>query len=593
MAATATITASPGRGGDDNGRELVRIGNALFGKKLMLLNLWQILATEVYQSRADFTHIMIDGDEFLKDQYESVPSQNRRDFAYAMGALSRSKAQVWFTMKARDETRNTDAAKAWLSMARDKQYSLLYSWRANFQRAMQQGDNDFVTFGNAVHSVLEDAGRNKIPVYDTHHLRDCAWFEDQSRHVVGMYRKFKVVLANWKQQLPKVPMPAKYTETLEKHPHTEVELWHVSIPVDFYDFYKKKMRNPGHRYASIYLDPSDATTLWEGANFEFPYIVRRWFLHSESQYAHSPAAMYGLIDARLLQAQSRVILEAGERVIDPPMIAKSDGVVSKINNYPGAVSYVDASYDERQGEALRAIRTEANIPLGLELKQDTRQVLAAAWFLNKLNLPSDKDMTAFEVNERISEYIRSIGPAIEPFQDDNANVLEHSFEMNLRLQNFGPPQMIPKELRGQDIAYEFEGPLQMAYKRQKLANGKEVLGIYNEIAQTNQQNPPKALQNFNLDGIARDMIDFADAQPGWKTPLDQLAQQRAQEQAQMQQMQTDQKAAIGLQQAHAAAELAPKLAAANQSIPAITQDTSGQPPPSPSYAEPEYADANA
>lgn len=562
---------------DANAEELYRLGSGLFAAKTPILSLWQTLAEELYQARANFTQELLDSDEIMRQQYTSVPSQNRRDLASAMGALSRPKSQMWFDPKARDELRNTERAKAWLNRARDKQNSLLYTERANFQRAMQQGDDDFVTFGNAVHSIVEDEERGRIPVYDTHHLRDCAWFENRSRRVVGLYRKWKLELCEWEKTF-KQPVPACYEERAKKNPHDKVDLWHISVPIDYYGFYGKKKRNPRHTYASIYMDPGQKTILKEASTAEFPYIVRRWRLMDDSSYAHSPAAMYGLIDARLLQAQSRVVLEAGERVIDPPMIARQEGVVGKVNNYPGAVTYIDPNYDERMGEALRAIRTEANIPLGLEMIQDTRQVLMAANYLNKLNLPSDKDMTAFEVNERISEYIRSVGPVIEPFQDDNARTLDASFTMNLRLENFGPLESIPPELRGADVIWEFDGPLQMAYKRQKLGRAKEVVAWIEPLAKLAPVYPPaaRAIGNIGLDKITRDAVEFIGKEDGWLVDLDKLAAEREGEDQAMQQQAAVAQAGQAIAGVGAAADLAPKLALANQAIPAITGDAQPQ-----------------
>lgn len=571
---------------DSNATELIRMGTSLFSKKHQLLTLWQTLAEEMYQARADFTHTRIDGDEFVEEQFESIPSQNRRDLASAMGALSRPKSQMWFDYRPRDEARATDRALAKLGLMRDKQRSLLYTRRANFQRSMQAGDNDFVTFGNAVHSILEDDQRGRIPVYDTHHLRDCAWAEDRSRAVNTMYRKFKLALSNYQETFKK-PLPDRYQKQFEKSPHDEIELWHISIPVGHYDFYKKKARNPRHQFASIYVDPAMQEIIKEGANFEFPYLVRRWVLLDHSQYAHSPAAMYGLIDARLLQAQSRVILEAGERVIDPPMVARAEGVLGKINNYPGATNWIDANYDERQGDALRALNTEANIPLGLEMKQDTRQVLAAAMYLNKLNLPSDKDMTAFEVNERISEYIRSIGPVIEPFQDDNSTLLDASFVMNMRLDNFGPLEEMPPELKGAEIVFEFDGPMQMAYKRQKLQNDREFISVVGEVVKATTR--LDILDNVDLDLFVRNVGKNTGADPKLLKPMDSVMAKREAETQAMEQQAAVAQSQQALMGATAAAELAPKLAMANQSIPLITDGAPAQPDSSP-YPEDEGVD---
>ena len=224
------------------------------------------------------------------------------------------------------------------------------------------------------------------------------------------------------------------------------------------------------------------------------------------------------------------------------------------------------------------------------MKQDTRQILAAAWYLNKLNLPNEKDMTAFEVNERISEYIRSIGPVIEPFQDDNSTLLDASFTMNMRLGNFGPPQMIPPEILGQDIVFEFDGPMQQAYKRIKLGNAREVVQFATSLIAMNPQSPPEALDNINLDQITRDAMGYMSSEPGWVTPEESVAATRqGRQQAQAQQQQTMQ-AAQAIQGIGAAAELGPKLAAANQSMPLIT-DGSGQGAASDPYPQEEQAAA--
>ncbi len=556
---------------DVNADELIRMGEHLFSKKFQILSLWQTLAEEMYQARADFTVTKVAGDEFMEEQYTSVPAIYRRDLASAFGALTRPKSQQWFDYKSRDETRNTDAAKAWFSQARDKQRTLLYTERANFQDAMQGSDDDFVTFGNAVISMQEDEERGKTVVYNLHHLRDCAWSENSSRRVTIIFRKFKLQLGNWEQQFKGKTLPDQYTELRKRDPHHEIELWHCSLPLGYYDFYKKRAFNPKHKFASVYIDPSLRQVIKEGANFEFPYIVRRWKLLDNSAYAHSPAAMYGLIDARLLQAQTRVVMEAAERVIDPVLIARKDGVLGRINNYPGSTVWIDPAYDEKNGEAIRPLQTGSNVNLGLEMIQDTRQMLAACNYLNKLNLPPDgPQMTATEVQERISEYIRSVGPAIEPFQDDNARLLATSFAFNLRLGNFGPPESIPRELDKAQLAIEFEGPLQQAYKKIKLSNADSIIVWTGKLVQATGDPHHPALKNFNYDQITRDVAGFNNAEPGWVFPKEEVQAQLAAEAQAAQQAQAPEKVGQALQGAHSVADLIPKLAEANQVMPAIT-----------------------
>jgi hypothetical protein len=581
--------AMTGVGKSDAASMLASFSDHMFSKKMNLDNLHQILAEEAHPARATFTTTRIDGDEYVRDMYESTPCQNRRDLAYAMGALTRPDDRMWFDFKATEEYRNTERAKTWLVKARDKQRTQLYNRNAAFQTAMHEGDNDFVTFGNAIHGHFESKWRNRLVVYSTYHPRDCAWADDESRHVNEVHRKFKFSLSNWAGQFPGLEMPAKYRALISgKTPHVDIELRHICFPKGRYDCYSSRSNLP---WESIYLDPNEQMIVKQEGYFEFPYTVRRWILGENSAYGYSPASMLGLVDSRLLQSQARVILEAGERQVDPPMIARAEGVLGEVMNYPGYVNWIDANYDERNGEALRAIRTEANIPLGLEMKIDTRNILAAAWFINKLSLPAEQNMTAFEVNERISEYIRSIGPAVKPFEVDNAQLLDVSFNMNLRLGHFGPPQSIPPELRMAEVGYEFDGPIQMAYKRQELQKAREVVVFAGEAVKATGR--PEIFDNYDFDRITRDATEAIGGKPEWLKPLDAVKSMREAATAAAEKVQQAQQQEQMLGAAHGIADLVPKIAQANQAMPVIEQGGEGGGQASSPYPVDEEADVAA
>jgi hypothetical protein len=65
-----------------------------------------------------------------------------------------------------------------------------------------------------------------------------------------------------------------------------------------------------------------------------------------------------LAEARLLQQMVLTLLEAGQKAVDPPMVAAQEAIQGGINIYAGGVTYVDAEYDERLGEALRPLQRE-------------------------------------------------------------------------------------------------------------------------------------------------------------------------------------------------------------------------------------------
>jgi hypothetical protein len=80
------------------------------------------------------------------------------------------------------------------------------------------------------------------------------------------------------------------------------------------------------------------------------YIIPRWEKPGHTQFAYSPAAVAALADARLIQAMTLTLLEAGEKITNPPMIATQEAVSSDIDIAPGGVTWVDIEYDERLGK---------------------------------------------------------------------------------------------------------------------------------------------------------------------------------------------------------------------------------------------------
>lgn len=558
---------------DDNANELLRLSDRMFSTKYRLDVLWQRLAEEFHPERADFTRNRIDGDEFAENMFESTPAQNRRELAYAMGSLMRPPAKKWFKLKPSEDERKTDRAMVWLGWANDRMRSILYARQSGWQRAMQESDNDVVSFGNAVLSMTECHERTGQVIYEAHHLRDCAWTHDRHKVVNRLDRKMKITLADWEKTFPGVPLSQDRAKRREKDPFGEIEVRHIALPCEAYEMYRKAKKGEKKKpHVSVYVDVEKREIIKEGGYFEFPYYVRRWNLKYNSPYGYSPAAMLGLVDARVLQAQSRLILDAGELAVRPPLLAR-DEVLGEAGVYAGAILFMDADYDERKGEALRPLDLGSNLQIGLEQKQDTRAILAAAWFLNKLTLPADKDMTAYEVGERLAEYIRSIGPVVEPFEADNTGLLDSTFSMGLRLGRFGPREQIPPEIRGVDLAYDFDTPIQIAYSRQKAMRARETITALGENIKLTGK--PELADNYDLDRLTRDQARAIDGEATWLVAEEERDEGRAQRAQQMQMEQTKANLAQGMQAIGGAADLVPKLAAAKQQLPQLMDQSGG------------------
>jgi hypothetical protein len=164
------------------------------------------------------------------------------------------------------------------------------------------------------------------------------------------------------------------------------------------------------------------------------------------------------------------ILEAGEKATNPPLVATQDVVRSDAAIYAGGITWIDKDYDEKLGSAIRPLTQDLRgLPFGQDMIMDSRQLLAQAFFLNKLTLPQRApEMTAYEVGQRIQEYIRGALPIFEPMETErNGAECQVTFDTLMRQGVFGSPRDIPQQLMYEGVDFEYESPLHDAIESQK------------------------------------------------------------------------------------------------------------------------------
>jgi hypothetical protein len=306
-------------------------------------------------------------------------------------------------------------------------------------------------------------------LYRCWHLRDVAWCENHEGKVDTVHRKWKPTVSTLRLLFKNVA-PQLTDDLLRQDPYKEIECRHIVIPTEGYEppADGKKWKTP---FVSFYMDVENDHVMEEVGIWNPMYVVPRWQTVSGSPYAFSPATVAALPDARLIQAMTYVLINAGEKAVDPPMVATQEAIRSDVQIFAGGITWVDAEYDEKLGAALRPLVTDhSGIPLGQEMVRDTREMIKEAFFLNRLSMPpaNQGDMTAFEVGQRIQEYIRNALPLFEPMENDyNGALCEITFDLLLRGGAFGPADRIPPEIRGSEIQFRFESPLREAAERIK------------------------------------------------------------------------------------------------------------------------------
>ena len=498
-------------------KELIQRGDELFGKRSTLMVHWQDIAEQFYPQRADFTVHRIIGEEFADHLYSSYPLLVHRELSSAIAAMLRKRDEEWFRMSVDEDKNLSRAAKLWLEEMTRRQRRAMYDRRSMFIRSTTQGDADFAAFGQCC--ISRDIDWNKIKphlLYRNWHLRDVAWAEGYDGEINEIHVKWKPKIEEL-QRLYGMELHANISNKTGVDALREVICRRVMIPTDVYHG-ETTFRQP---WVIVYIDVENKKIMKEIGVWTHGFTLPRWQTVSGSQYAYSPAAVAGLPDARLLQAMTLTLLEAGEMAVRPPLVATQDVIREDLNWYPGGVTWVDAEYDERLGEALRPIsQDKSGIPFGYDAAADMRSMLASAFYLNKLTLPpTDHEMTATETRERIEEYIRAALPLFEPMENNyNGALCEDTFDDLLRAGLFGPPHEIPDDLQGRDVRFRFTSPLHDAIDRKQASIFLETKQLIREAIELD----PGAGVVVDITTALHDALDGVRSPTAWRRDDDQI-----------------------------------------------------------------------
>lgn len=521
---------------DSNATRLIETGNMLFSSRWTLMSLWQEIANNFYVERADFTVHRIIGTTFAEQLMTSYPLVARRDLGNAVGSMLRPSEKEWFFMETSRQDQIDFAGKQWLEYATTVMRRSMYDRVTQFVRATKEADNDFIAFGQAVMSY-EWSWEKVAMLYRTWHLRDVAWVEDKHGEVTEVHRKWKPYARDVVKMFKNASQAVR--ELADKDPFAEYELRHIVLLSEDYD------GNGGHkmrrfRFTSVFVELGTQTILEEAGRRTLGYIVPRWETVSGSQYAYSPATVAALPDARLLQAITLTLIEAGERFTNPPMIATQEAIRSDVQLFAGGITWVDAEYDERLGDVLRPLtQDKSGLPIGDKMAADVVAALGKCFFLDRLTMSGIGErpgITAFEVGQRVQEYIRQALPLFEPMEQNYSGALcEGTFDTLLHAGAFGPMQTIPRSVLGAEVRFRFESPLTEIIDAQlatKLESAKQLVATLVDVA-------PSAPLSVDWEKGFRAAIQGSRLPVAWMRSSKQVAaiqQNQAQEAAQQKMM---------------------------------------------------------
>jgi hypothetical protein len=496
--------------------ELKKRSAGLFSDKAGLDDLNQELAENFYPERADFNNLRTLGPEFASNLMNSLPVMFRRDLGNMLSSMLRPPETEWFKIRPENERlREESGVDAWCEYATGVMRRALYERTARFVRSTKEGDHDFVTFGQAALTCEMNTRRDGL-LFRCWHLRDLAWIENAEGEIDTIFRKWNPSVRNLIQQFGDKKLHSEVVRLKDEKPDQTVQCMHIVLPSEEHDWQKSPKNIKRFPFVCLYIDIDNEHMIEEIPLRINPWIIPRWQTVSGSQYAFSPATITMLADARLIQIQTMVLLEQGEKAVDPPIIAKRDIFQAAPHLFPGGFTYADMEADESLKDILQVMQPDrAGQVTGLELLAKVEKTLNDGFFLNRLFLPppdAGEKMTAYEVQRRTQEFIRQALPLFEPVESEyNTPICEKAFKTLLINGAFDPP---PEAIRESgSVEFTFESPLKQAKARADVQRFTEVAQLASLAKETLDPELPD-----NIDGEAafRDAIRGVGASTEWQ-----------------------------------------------------------------------------
>lgn len=521
-----------------------------FTKRSNFETLWQVQAEIFYPERADFTTEWSDGAERYEGLATSEPQMLRRDLANTMGAMLRPRGRPWFAASVDDIDLESDhEAKQWLQRATNVQRKIVYDSEAFYTRAMAVSDADYVTFGNSVvmHTYRSD---ETGMLFKCIHLRDAAWTRNQDLQVDKMYIKMRITLRNVIRLFGKENLPVSWkrmTEQKDCDYQQLMTIYQCTAPLEPGMYDSREIRLRGATHSSLYVaecDDQDGGALGEGFFRDFPFTVREWSSVSDEDYARSPATSVGLADSRTLNIAQESLLTAIETAVRPPKYARPGALLGDVNLGADEITWVDDDWDERDGPPIKNLET-GDPRFGTDFVERQSERIARAFFQDLITIP-DREMTAYEVSERMEMYIREAAPIFEPMEAESAHMMDSVFTRAMWKGAFGEVDFdadgflmidgMPDQLADREVEFEFETPLSQALKKQKAIKADQLIVRAQSIVSTQVPQAVEALDHVNWDSVVRDAVD-ADSPAEWlKNPddVERIRAERAEEMARQQ-----------------------------------------------------------
>jgi len=426
----------------------------------------QEIAEYVMPRKNQFLRTNVAGEKKGIELYDNTAMVSCDVLASSLHGTLTNSATMWFEIAAgREEINNLEPVREYLQDLTKRAHRILNN--SNFQSEIHEYYLDLCAFGTGVMTVEKDP--DTLVRFSVKHLSEIFIAENARGFIEEVYRCFQWEAKQIVEQFAsgvnvenKAQVEALVGRDVAgcfyKNDSQKFEIIHCV----YRDTFEQDFAMP---YSSVYVLKKDKKVLSEGKFRRFPYLVSRWTKLSGEVYGRSPA-MNALPEAKTLNMMAKTMIKGAQKVVDPPVQLPDDGFVRPLRTYPGGVNYYRAGSTDRA----EPIFNDSRIDFGFEAMRERQMRVQQAFYIDRLNLANNDRMTTVEVNQRVQEQMRFLGPVLgrqepeflRPLLDRVLDIMIEEDGGTGEVIGFAPP-----ELQEIDLDVRYSSPIARAQRAQE------------------------------------------------------------------------------------------------------------------------------
>ncbi len=424
--------------------------------------------------------------------------------------------------------------KLWLEQTSDIIYSHYSSPSANLNPTLHESYLDLSTFGTGVvyHWIDQETNQLRFRSYPLASV----WIDESSSGDVNLVqREIKWTVEQIEEEFGK-----RSPGMSRMKGEDQVTVVHEVSPNPGY---MRGSRDPMKRkYRFCYVCKDTREVLDAGGLDWMPYLAPRWTKLCGEKYGRGPA-MSVLPEIRMVNAMSKTLIVAAQKMVDPALMVEDDGYMLPIRTSPGSINMRRAG-----SEPITAMPTAQRIDVGVDMIEQRREMVRRGFYIDWIVRGQKKErQTAQEIMDDRNQMLSLMAPIVGRLQNELLGPMVRLSYNYLNRQGLLPPA--PAEIDGAGLEVIYVSP---AARAQSTARGQGMMAYVQQISQLMPVLPGMA-DSINEDGFNTELQDQMDVP---RRVLESPAAIKKKRAAREQQQQMAQAAQVGPAMAKSAKDLA-------------------------------------